>query len=152
MSISSYWLADYGQMSNLISDNATVKQKLDQLTTQISSGLVSNTYAGLGTGAAVSLNLQPQIASLQTWQANINQAASGMQVTQTAMTQIQQIASNFLAQTNNLEGTDSSEVDSIAAPAPQAVVKVSGLLDPKDGNTYVFAGQDMSNPPVPQPD
>ena len=152
MSISSYGLADYGQMSNLISDNATVKQKLDQLTTQISSGLVSNTYAGLGTGAAVSLNLQPQIASLQTWQANINQAASGMQVTQTAMTQIQQIASNFLAQTNNLEGTDSSEVDSIAASAQQALVQVAGLLDTQDGNTYVFAGQDTSNPPVPQPD
>ena len=97
MSIAASGPADFGQMASLISDSAAVKQKLDQLTTQISTGLVSNTYAGLGSGAAVSLNLQPQIAALQTWQNNINQAASGMQVTQTAMTQIQQIASNFLA-------------------------------------------------------
>ena len=60
--------------------------------TQTSTGLVSNTYAGLGAGAAVSLDLNPQIAALQTWQNNINQATGTMQVTQTAMTQIQQIA------------------------------------------------------------
>jgi flagellar hook-associated protein 3 FlgL len=89
---------------------------------------------------------------LQTWQNNINQAASSMQVTQTAMTQIQQIASNFLAETGNLEGADSSEVDSVAASAQQALVQVAGLLDTQDGNTYVFAGQDTTNPPVPDPD
>ena len=113
---------------------------------------MSNTYAGLGSGAAVSLNLNPQIATLQTWQNNINQAASSMQVTQTAMTQIQQIAANFLAQTGNLEGSDASEVDSVAAAAQQALVQVAELLDTQDGNTYVFAGQDTTNPPVPDPD
>ncbi len=152
MSIAAAGPADYGQMASLISDSAAVKQQLDQLTTQISTGLVSDTYAGLGSGAAVSLNLEPQIAALQTWQNNINQAASGMQVTQTAMTQIQQIASNFLAQTSNLEGSDASEVDSVAASARQALVQVAGLLDTQDGNTYVFAGQDSGNPPVPDPD
>jgi len=152
MSIAAYGTADYGQMASLISDSAAVKQNLDLLTNQISTGLVSDTYAGLGSGAAVSLNLEPQIATLQTWQNNINQAASGMQVTQTAMTQIQQIASNFLAQTGNLEGSDSSEVDSVAAAAQQALVQVADLLDTQDGNTYVFAGQDTTNPPVPDPD
>jgi flagellar hook-associated protein 3 FlgL len=152
MSISVSGPADYGQMASLISDSSAIKQNLDQLTTQISTGLVSNTYAGLGSGAAVSLNLEPQIATLQTWQNNINQAASGMQVTQTAMTQIQQIASNFLAQTSNLEGADPSEVDTVAASAQQALVQVADLLDTQDGNTYVFSGQDSANPPVPDPD
>jgi len=151
MSISAAGPADYGQMTSLISDSASVKQKLDQLTAQISTGMVSNTYAGLGTGAATSLNLQPQIAALQTWQANINQANGGMQVTQTAMTQIQQIASNFLAQTSNLEGSDAAEVNTVAASAQQALVQVADLLDSQDGNTYVFSGEDTENPPVPSP-
>jgi flagellar hook-associated protein 3 FlgL len=151
-SISGYGPADYGQLASLISDGATVKQKLDHLTEQISSGLISNTYAGLGSGAAVSLTLQPQITALQTWQNNINQAASGMQVTQTAMTQIQQIAANFLAQTSNLEGANASEVAPVAASAQQALVQVADLLDTQDGNTYVFSGQDTANPPVPNPD
>ena len=139
-------------MTSLISDTDSIKTKLDQLTTQISTGLVSNTYAGLGAGAAVSLDLNPQIATLQTWQNNINAATGTMGVSQTAMTQIQQIASDFLAQTSNLEGADSSEVDTIAASAQQALVQVAELLDTQDGNTYVFAGQDTTNPPVPDPD
>ena len=152
MSIAAAGPADYGMMSNLISDTASVKQKLDQLTEQISSGLVSDTYGGLGASASVSLNLNPQIADLQTWQNNINAAAGTMQVTQTAMTQIQQIASNFLSQTENLEGSDSSEVDTIAASAQQALVEVAGLLDTQSGDTYVFGGADSTNPPVPDPD
>ncbi len=80
MSIAPFGAVDFGQMASLISDSATVKQNLDRLTIQISTGLVSDTYAGLGSGAAVSLNLEPQIAALQTWQNNINQATSGMQV------------------------------------------------------------------------
>jgi flagellar hook-associated protein 3 FlgL len=153
MSISSaFGPSDYGQMASLISDGAAIKQNLDQLTNQISTGLVSDTYAGLGSGAAVSLNLEPQIAALQTWQNNINQAASGMDVTQTAMTQIQSIASTFLADTGNLEGSDATEVNSVATSAQQALVQVADLLDTQDGNTYVFAGQDSGNPPVPDPD
>ncbi len=68
------------------------------------------------------------------------------------MTQIQQIAANFLAQTGNLEGSTASEVDSVAAAARQALVQVAGLLDTTDGNTSVFGGQDTGNPPVPDPD
>jgi len=66
-----------------------VRQKLETLTNQASTGLVGTTYAGMGTGASVSLNLNPEIADLTTWQANINQATGPMQVTQTAMTQMQ---------------------------------------------------------------
>ena len=152
MSIAAASPSDYGMMTSLIGDATSIKQKLDQLTNQISSGLVSDTYAGLGAGASVSLNLNPQIANLQTWQNNINTATGTMQVTQTAMTQLQSIASNFLSQTENLEGSDSSEVDTVAASAQQALVQVADLLDTQDGNTYVFAGIDSENPPVPDPD
>ncbi|HUB15986.1 MAG TPA: flagellin [Acetobacteraceae bacterium] len=152
MSISATGPADYGMLTSLVSDTDAIKQRLDQLTTQISTGQVANTYAGLGAGAAVSLDLYPQIATLQTWQNNINAATGTMGVTQTAMTQIQQIASNFLSQTENLEGADASEVDTIAASAQQALVQVADLLDTQDGNTYIFAGADSTNPPVPDPD
>ena len=108
-------------MSSLITDCASVKQKLDTLTNQASTGLIGDTYAGLGTGASVSLDLRPQIANMQTWQNNIKPPPGTMEVTQTAMTQIQSIASNFYAQLNNLDGVNSSEVDSIAAHARDAL-------------------------------
>jgi flagellar hook-associated protein 3 FlgL len=143
----------YGIMGTLISDNLSLRTRAETLTEQASTGLVSGSYAGLGDGASVALNLNPQIATLQTWQSNINQATSTMTVSQTALTQLQSIASTFYADMNNLTGTDAaSEVSSTAAQAQSALQQVGELLDTQDGNVYVFGGADSSNPPVPNPD
>jgi flagellar hook-associated protein 3 FlgL len=75
-----------------------------------------------------------------------------MTVAQSALTQIQSIASSFYAQLNNLSGASASDMDTIAASARDALQQVAGLLDTQDGSTYVFAGQDSGNPPVPDPD
>lgn len=141
-----------GMLALLIADSTNVHRSLDQLTQQASSGLLSDTYAGLGATAHVSLDLHPQIAALQTWQTNIGAASGNMAVTQTAMTRLQKIASDFNAQLNNLNGLDPQNVDVVAASARNALTEVAGLLDSKNGAVYVFAGQDTGNPPVPNPD
>ncbi|MDE2006525.1 MAG: hypothetical protein KGI51_08170 [Rhodospirillales bacterium] len=138
-------------MTSLIADAQTVRQRLDRLTTQASTGLVGQTYAGLGSGASVSLGLRPQIAALGVWQANIAAATGTMGVTQTAMTQLQQIAADFRSQLDTLNGMSASNVDTLAASARQALVQVAGLLDTTDGGRYVFAGADSANAPVPNP-
>jgi flagellar hook-associated protein 3 FlgL len=142
----------YGLLPTLISNSTSIHQQLDTLTEQASTGLVSQTYAGLGSEAGVSLDLNPQINALQNDQNNIDQATGSMQVTQTAMTQIQQIASTFADDIPNLNGLNSSEVESVAAQANAALQQVANLLNTQDGNNYVFAGQDSSHPPVPSGD
>ena len=144
--------SDYGMMGLLIANATTVKQKLDLLTNQVSTGLIGDTYAGLGSGGTVSLDLRPQIAGMQTWQNNVDAATGRMSVAQSSLTQIQSIASNLYAQLNNLEGVNSSEIDSVAANARDALGQVADLLDTQDGGVYVFAGQDTANQPVPSPD
>ena len=143
--------SDNGMLSSLIANAGSVRQKLDLLTNQASTGLIGTTYAGLGNGAPVSLDLRPQITAMQTWQHNVDASTGRTTVAQTALTQIQSIASNFYAQLNNVDGTNTSEVDSIAATARDALNQVAGLLDTQDGGVYVFAGQDTANPPVPNP-
>ena len=152
MSDVSAYGSDYGFLNRLVADSGTVKQQLDVLTQQAATGQVSDSYAGLGSGARTSLSLRPVIAHQQVWQNNIDSATGRMQVTQTAMTQIQQVASNLVSQLNNLNGLNPQSVDTVAASARQALQQVAGLLDSKDGDTYVFAGQDSANPPVPDPD
>ncbi|HTI83306.1 MAG TPA: flagellin [Acetobacteraceae bacterium] len=144
--------SNYGMMNMLVAQSNTVKQKLVTLTNQASSGLIGNTYAGLGSGAATSLDLRPQIANLQTWQNNVDAATGRISTTQSALGSIESIAANFYAQLNNLEGVDSSEIDSIAANARDALQQVAGLLNTQYGGVYVFAGQDSGNPPVPNSD
>jgi flagellar hook-associated protein 3 FlgL len=142
----------FGLLPTLIANSVSVHQQLDTLTQQASSGLVAQTYAGLGSGAGLALDLNPQIAALQTAQTNIGQATGSMQVTQTAMTQIQQVAANFVAAIPNLNGLDASEVDSVAAQANAALRQIADLLNSTDDGNYVFSGQDTSNPPVPSGD
>lgn len=135
----------------LLNDTASVRQQLDTLLQQAGSGYVSDTYAGLGSNAATSLAIAPQIAQQQAWQTDINAAGAQMQVAQTALTQLSSIASTFYADTNNLNGLDPATVDSTAQAAQQALQQVASLLDTTDGNLYVFGGQDSTNPPVPGP-
>lgn len=142
-------VGSYGALGALVTESTQVRQKLDTLTQQASSGLVATTYAGLGSAAGISLNLAPQIATLQTAQNNIGAVTAQMGVTQSAMTQLQQIAINFADKMPNLNGLNSSEMDSIAADARDALQQVAGILNTKDGSVYVFSGQDTSNPPVP---
>lgn len=142
----------YGILPTLIANAASVHQQLDTLTEQASTGMVAQTYAGLGSGANVSLDLNPQISALQAYKNNISQATGSMGLTQTAMTQIQKIAATFVAAIPNLNGLNPSEVDSVAAQANAALQQLAGVLDTKDGNNYVFGGQDSANPPVPSSD
>ncbi len=145
-------VSGYGLLPTLIANSTSVHQQLDMLTEQASTGLVAQSYAGLGGEASVSLNLNPQLTALQTYQSNIGQATGSMQVAQTAMTQIQKIAATFASDMPNLNGLNPSEIDSIAAQANAALQQVAGLLNTQDGNNYVFGGQDTANPPVPAPD
>jgi flagellar hook-associated protein 3 FlgL len=149
--ISMIGVTGFAPFGQLVANAETTHKQLDKLTNQASTGLIANDYAGLGNGASVSLNLRPQVASLQTWQNNIDAATGRMSVAQSALTQIQSIASNFYSQLNNLQRTNASAVDTIAASARDALQQVAGLLDTQDGGVYVFAGQDSGNPPVPDP-
>ncbi len=138
-------------LSRLVDNGGVVRQRLDTLTQQASTGLISDTYAGLGAGASVSLDLRPQMANLQTWQNNIDAVTGSMGVTQSTLSSIHSIANNFYTQLNNLNGVNVSEVDNIAASARDALKQVASFLDTKDGNVYIFSGQDSGNPPVPDP-
>jgi flagellar hook-associated protein 3 FlgL len=142
----------YPAMGQLISGLTQINRSFTALTQQASDGLIADTYAGLGSTASVALSLGPQIDNLQVAQTNISAAGGPAQVTQTAMTQIQSIASNLLSEMPTLQGLDPTGIDSVAADARSDLATVAGLLDSQYDGVYVFAGQDTANPPVPNPD
>ncbi len=143
---------EYGLLTRLVADSGTVRASLDTLTQQAADGYISDSYSGLGAGARVSLDLTPQIAHQTAIQSGIDQATARLDVTQTAMTQIQSVASDFYAKLGTLDGLDASSVNTLAASARSALTQVAGLLNTTDGNGYVFSGQDSGNPPVPNGD
>ncbi|MCC6718353.1 MAG: hypothetical protein IT555_10740 [Acetobacteraceae bacterium] len=141
-----------GARGSVIGNATQVRDRLDQLTRQASSGLVADTYGGLGSGAATSLSLRPAITRIAAWQANIDAVQGRMAVTQSSLAQISGIAADFRARTADLNGLSATMIDSVAASARDALRSVAGLLNARQGDQYVFAGQDSANPPIPQAD
>ncbi len=64
------------------------------------------------------------------------------------MNQLSKIASGISAQLDNITGTS---ISTLAEQAQNDLQQVANLLNTQNGTNYIFAGQDASNPPVPNP-
>ncbi|MGC8523173.1 MAG: flagellin [Acidibrevibacterium sp.] len=147
---SNYALApsSYGMLGELVQGASTVQTQLDSLAQQASTGNVSQTYSGLGANALTDLNLNAEIAQNNTYVANITSANTTIGITQTVMNQLSKIASGISAQLDNITGTS---ISTVAEQAQNDLQQVANLLNTQNGTNYIFAGQDASNPPVPNP-
>jgi flagellar hook-associated protein 3 FlgL len=141
---------DFGTLDQAASAAALTQRTIAQLSAETSSGYVSSDYAGLGQQAGVALDLSGELAGNTSLQANANFAGNIQQVAQTALGQIEGIASNFASQAATLETTPAS-APVVAASAQSALSQLAGLLDTKVGDIYVFGGQYRRTPPVPDP-
>jgi len=139
----------YGLLATLSQDSSTIQGQLSVATQQVATGKVADTYAGLGAAARVSLDLRPQIAHQAAWSANIDGVSARLGVTQSALAAIGQVASDFYAKMPSLNGLTPGAGAAVAAQARTALERVAELLNSKVGDTYLFAGQDTANPPVP---
>jgi flagellar hook-associated protein 3 FlgL len=142
----------FAALGQLTAGLAQIRRNFDTLTQQASSGLISNTYAGLTGTASIALALSPRIDNLRVAQSNIAAAGGPAGVTQSAMKQIGVIAANLAARMPALNDLNSAGIDVIAANARSDLAQLGGLLNTQYGGVYVFAGQDSSNPPVPDPE
>jgi len=143
---------DYSFMARMISNSNYVRDQLAQTQQQIASGYIADSYGGLGNQARTALSLAPAIAHQAAWSKNIDTAQGRLDITQSAMASISNIASSMFAQINTYNEGDPSSVANLAQQAKAALQQVGNLLNTKAGDVYVFAGQDTSNPPVPDTD
>lgn len=140
--------ATYGLLQQLINSGDAVQSQMATLVTQASTGLVSSTYAGLGSEAATSLTLNQELAQNQTWLSNITSAQTNISLTQSAMTTLSKIASSISAALDNITPNG---IATLATQAQNDLQQVASILDTQNGGNYLFAGQDSANPPVPNP-
>jgi len=138
-----------GPLGQLIENATQVKQSLDRLTEQSSTGLVSQSFGGLGAASNVPLNLGPQLQANAVYQQNITAAGAKIDATTNVLNQLSQIATTFQASLNGADVQSNTGVISLATQAQSALVQVQALLNTQLGSTYLLAGNDSSNPPVP---
>ena len=143
---------DYGTYALLVAQSSQLNSRINTLTEQASSGLVSTVFSGLGGAAQESLDLSSQVA-VQTAQINgISTADQRLTLTQSVLGQIGSIASSFASQTTSLNTLNPENVDNVAASARASLQQLAGLLNTQNGQDYLFGGSDTGEPPVPDPD
>jgi len=140
---------DVGTLAQATSNTELIQQRIDQLTEETSTGLLSQTYGGLGSGAPQALDLTAQLAQNATYQTNVNQASTIATATQTALGQIESLASTFASSITSQLTSGVSSTSALATEAQDTLGEVANLLNTKVGDVYIFAGQDSSNPPIP---
>ena len=143
---------DIGTLNTVLYNTSLTSQSISTLSAEGSTGLLSSDYAGLGASAGAALDLSDQLALNTASQANATQAATTSQVAQTALGQLQTLASSFASQLLSPSASTQAALPTLAASAQSALQQVANLLDTKVGDVYVFAGQDSTTPPIPDPD
>jgi flagellar hook-associated protein 3 FlgL len=143
---------DLGTFATTIYNTRQTNASISALTEEATTGYVSSTYDGLGGVAGQALDLNSALALNAASQTNASLAATQSQVAQTALGQIETLASNFASQLLEPSAATATGLSTLAASAQSTLQQVASLLNTKVGDTYIFAGQDSSNPPIPNPD
>ena len=138
-----------GAIPNLLRGVDRLSAQNDALTAEESTGVVSDSFAGLGDQAEQAINLQPQITAIASWQTNLAQTQTKLSVTQSGLSSISSIASSLQTSLLGLSGTSStSTIAAVSAGARQQLTQLTSLLNTQVGGSYVFAGTASDQPPV----
>ena len=143
----------FGSMPTLMRGIDKLNATNNALTAQTSSGVTSESYAGLGDQAYDAISLEPQISAAASWQTNLTQTQTKLSVTQTALTSISSIATSLQTSLLSIQTTSSAGTISAASTAAkQQLTQLTTLLNTRNGSSYVFAGSASDQPPVSSSD
>ncbi|CAH2600378.1 Flagellar hook-associated protein flgL [Rhodovastum atsumiense] len=141
-------LAGGGLLAHLVADNVAARAQFERLTRQSSDGKVALTYAGLGTGAATSLNLRPQVAQTEAWGRNVTKAQTQLTATQSALTGLADTATRLSSAALQLGTLQGNTPEVLAGQARSALAELSSVLNTQVGNVYIFSGTDSATPAI----
>lgn len=125
-----------------------LKNQLNDLSTQLSTGLTAQTYGGLGTGRSTALAAQATLSALTGYASGINAGQTRTDLAVTSLTQVANLGSSTITTLNN--GLQSTPINSTAAKS----VAVSNLqtaldaLNQSAAGNYLFGGGNSATQPV----
>ena len=119
-----------------------MQNQLDQLTQQLSTGQKSQTYAGLGSQAGLTVGLDAQLAAIDGYNNSIALAGTNIGIAQTALSQIATVSNQIVQATSEtspfvLNNNGQTTAQQAAASQLDAVL---AALNTQSGDRYLFSG------------
>jgi len=125
-----------------------LKNQLNDLSNQVSSGKVATTYGGLGSGRSTALSAQATLSALTGYAAGIGIAQTRTNLAVTSLTQVATIGTSARDALNN--GLQSAAATSVAgrATALSDLQTALDTLNQSAAGNYLFGGGNATTQPV----
>lgn len=144
-------ISQYGYQSFIVNQLGVQRTQMDQLTEQLSTGLQSQTFGGLGSNRSLALNFQTQLDQANGYLNTINNVNTSLNILNTSVQGISDLAtteqSNFDQQNYTLL---SSGVTQQQQSATNALNEIVSIFNSNIAGTYVFGGKSTNAAPVAQ--
>jgi hypothetical protein len=130
-----------------------MQSQLNELQRQLGTGQKSNTYAGLGLNAGLSVALRSQQSAVQSYQDTSTMVGTRLSIAQSALTQIDGAASTVksaAANTSAIFTATGQTIDQITAQGQLG--QIIDALNVQVGNQYIFSGKSPNVTPVASSD
>lgn len=133
----------------LVTQLGTMRTRLDGLTQQLSTGVQSPTYGGLGTDRDLTLSYQSKLKRVETFQQTISTLDVRMQIGNTTLSQLSDLTTklrgNLDPNSFNLSTTGVTDAQTYAADTLDAF---TALLNTDVAGHYLFSGAAADTKPV----
>ena len=116
-----------------------MRTQFNELARQLSSGQKSATYAGLGIGGGLSVNLNSQLSAITGYDNTIDMASTRINLAQDALGQVSNIGSTLRSALANGNAT-AGNVNIAQSAAQSSLQQLVSLLNTQAGNRYLFSG------------
>ncbi|MGT2487070.1 flagellin [Methylobacterium oryzae CBMB20] len=125
-----------------------LKGQLNDLTNQLSSGQVSQTYGGLGSGRSTALSAQATLSALTGYAAGITAAQTRTNLAVTSLTQVSTLGtSTGTMLQNGLQSVAANSVSGRSTALANLQTALDTLNESAAGN-YLFGGSNTTTQPV----
>lgn len=142
-----------GRTSYIGSGILNLRSQLDALTQQLSSGKVSNTYAGQGNGRSLAIGLRAQISNLAGYADTAINVNTRIGVANLSLQRLVAIGTSVKAAAVSATSTiDNSGQTPGQKTANLAFIDSVDMLNARAGDRYLFSGRATDTPPVASSD
>src|SRR5262249_11983213 len=128
-------------LSPLIQSILDRRSQLDDLQRQLGTGQKADTFAGLGSQSGLTVGLNAQLAALGSYDETITNVSTRINLGQTALTEMSNVAQSVKAATLQPKfDIDSSGQTSVQKTARDQLDQLLGLINTQAGDRYLFSG------------
>jgi flagellar hook-associated protein 3 FlgL len=142
-------MATISTIGFLALDQARLRQGMEALTRQVSTGQRGQVHGALAAEARRAMDLRGDLARRDAYVTASDTALGRMGATQGVLARLETIASDVAAETARARTLGALGVETLARTARLALAEAASLLNTRYGNEYLFAGSDLASAPVP---